>query len=306
MDRVGIVIVTCNSEAVIGECLDAALRTGADVVVVDNASADGTGEVVARRGARLIANAENRGFAAGVNQGISALETSLILLLNPDAVLVSGLDELAKWCSRPEAAGAGGCLIGSDGRAQVGFMVRRFPTPPALICEALLINRLWPRNRVNWHYRCLDLDYAMPMAVEQPAGAFLMIRRDVWSQLGGFDEGYHPVWFEDVDFCRRAALAGYTLYYVPEGVAKHTGGHSILKVGLEIRPFYWYRSLLRYSARHFRPGTVRVIALAVIAGAMLRWGAGVLPRRGRQSNTGYRRVIRLARRYLWSGGRVAG
>ena len=128
-------------------------------------------------------------------------------------------------------------------------MVRRFPTPAALILEALLLNRVWPNNPVNRRYRALDLKIDAPAPVEQPAGAFLMVRRAVWEELGGFDEGFYPLWFEDVDFCRRAANRGYLLYYVPAAVAKHTGAHSIPQLTVEMRRFYWYGSLLRFTCQ---------------------------------------------------------
>jgi N-acetylglucosaminyl-diphospho-decaprenol L-rhamnosyltransferase len=270
MSDIGIVIVTYNSSAEIGACLDAALESGAEVVVVDNASHDGTIAEVARRGVRLIANPENRGFAAAVNQGFLVLNHPYVLLLNPDAVLQTGLEALREACDLPQSGGAGGRLVGSDGCPQVGFMVRRLPTPGALIMEALLLNRLWPNNPINRRYRALDLDSTRRSEVEQPAGAFLMIRREVWQELGGFEEQFRPLWFEDVDFCRRARVLGYRLYYAPQAVAKHTGGHSIPQISVEMRRVYWYRSLLRYSARHFRPLSFRAVSLAVVVGSMLR------------------------------------
>ncbi len=230
MSAIGIVIVTYNSAEEIGPCLDAAVATGADLVVVDNASHDGTIAEVACRGVRLIANTENRGFAAAVNQGFLVLNSTYVLLLNPDAVVQSSLEPLCEACDLPRTAGAGGKLLDREGRPQVGFMVRRFPTPGALVLEALLLNRVWPGNPVNRQYRALDLDPNRRATVEQPAGAFLMLRRKVWEELGGFDEGFRPLWFEDVDFCRRAADRGYVLQYIPEAVAKHTGGHSITQL----------------------------------------------------------------------------
>ena len=196
MDGVGIVVVTYNSGGEIGACLDAAMGRCNALVVVDNASSDGTLAEVQRRGARLIANRANRGFAAAVNQGVAALDCSHILLLNPDAVLLTGLEALRAACDLPGAAGAGGKTVNPDGTPQVGFMVRQLPSPGVLILEALLLNRVWPDNPLNRRYRGLGLDYSKRMVVEQPAGAFLMIRRAVWSELGGFDEGFHPLWFE--------------------------------------------------------------------------------------------------------------
>src|ERR1035438_5667085 len=108
MAEIGIIIVTYNSEAEIGASLDAALLTGADVVVVDNGSHDRTIAEVARRGVRLIANPSNQGFAAAVNQGFAALDCPYVLLLNPDAVLESGLEPLREACGPPPPPRGGG------------------------------------------------------------------------------------------------------------------------------------------------------------------------------------------------------
>ena len=235
---IGIIIVTYNSAAEIGACLDAALATGAEMVVVDNASQDGTIAEVAPPRCAADRQSENRGFAAAVNQGFAALKSPYVLLLNPDAVILSSLEPLRQACDLPGAAGAGGRLVDADGHPQIGFMVRRLPTPAALILEALLLNRIWPDNPVNRRYRAWIWTSSSRSAVEQPAGAFLMVRRAVWQELGGFDEGFFPLWFEDVDFCRQSGEIGdISLYYVPEAVAKHTGGHSIPQLSVEMRRF---------------------------------------------------------------------
>ena len=301
MAEIGIIIVTYNSEAEIGASLDAALLTGAAVVVVDNGSRDRTIAEVARRGVRLIANPSNRGFAAAVNQGFAALDSPYVLLLNPDAVLRSGLEPLREACDLPGSAGAGGRLLDAGGRAQIGFMVRQLPTPATLIMEAVLLNRIWPGNPVNRRYRGLALDYSTRLRVEQPAGAFFMVRRAVWRELGGFDEGFFPLWFEDVDFCRRAADRGYDLYYVPEAVAKHTGAHSIRRLAVEMRRVYWYCSLLRYSARHFRPMAFRAVCLAVVAGSLPRSIAESILDRSLKPLVAYGKVVGFASRSLLFG-----
>jgi N-acetylglucosaminyl-diphospho-decaprenol L-rhamnosyltransferase len=301
MSEIGIIIVTYNSAAEIGACLDAALPTGAEIVVVDNASSDATVTEVARRGVRLIANSSNRGFAGAVNQGISALNCPYVVLLNPDATLQTGLESLREACDRPGAGGAGGQLLDAGGRAQTGFMVRRLPTPAALILEALLLNRIWPGNPVNRRYRGLDLDYSNDLQVEQPAGAFFMVRRSVWQELGGLDEGFFPIWFEDVDFCRRILDRGLALYYVPRTVAKHTGAHSIPSLSVEMRRFYWYRSLLLYSAKHFGPASFRLVCLAVVTGSILRSIGESALQRSLKPMAVYLKVVRLASRCFWSG-----
>jgi len=296
MLEAGIVVVTYESEAEIGACLDSALPTGAEIVVVDNASKDRTCQEVTRRNVRLITNPENRGFAAAVNQGIRVLDTPFVLLLNPDARLQTSLDALIECSRRPGVAGAGGKLVDAAGIAQAGFAVRSLPSPAALICETLLVNRMWPRNPVNWHYRCLGFDFSKPSDVEQPAGAFLMIRRDVWQELNGFDERFYPLWFEDVDFCWRARLRGYRMCYTPNAVAKHTGGHSLAKISLENRQLYWYRSLLGFVAKHCRSSTARMVCAAVILGSIPRMLLGVAALRSLTPIAVYGKVMALAGR----------
>ena len=301
MSDIGIVVVTHNSEAHIGPCLDAILPTGAEIVVVDNQSADRTIAEAARRGVRLVANPDNQGFAAAVNQGFAVLNSAYVLLLNPDAILQGGLEALREACCLPGAAGAGGCLLDAHGCPQIGFMVRQLPTAATLVLEVLLLNKIWPNNPVNRRYRGLGMDYSARFQVEQPAGAFLMVPRTVWLELGGFDEGFSPLWFEDVDFCRRAVNRGHRLYYVPRAVAIHTGGHTIQKLTVEKRRVYWYRSLLRYSAKHFRPLAFRVVCLAVVAGSLLRSLGESILYRSVQPLAAYAKVVRHASRCFLFG-----
>jgi N-acetylglucosaminyl-diphospho-decaprenol L-rhamnosyltransferase len=302
MRDVGIVIVTYNSASEIGACLDAAMSTGAEVIVVDNASTDGTLELVRqRRGAALVANPVNRGFAAAVNQGIRLVTADYILLLNPDAVLKGSLKPLRAACAVPGAGAAGGKLVDFQGAVQAGFSVRRLPTPVVLAFEVLLVNRLWPGNPANCHYRCYDLKYDEPAEVEQPAGAFLMIRRQVWEELGGLDEQFYPIWFEDVDFCKRLRDRGYHVYFEPDAVAAHRGGHSIRKILLENRELYWYGSLLKYAFKHFHSGASRLLCLAVLVGSLMRMAMGIVLQRSPRPILAYGRVMRLAGRYFLFG-----
>jgi len=184
---------------------------------------------------------------------------------------------------------------------QVGFMIRQLPTAGSLALEVLLLNRIWPTNPLNRHNRLLEADYSKQFPVEQPAGAFLMVRRKVWEELGGLDEEFYPLWFEDVDFCRRIKERGMLLYYVPHAVAKHTGGHSIPTLTVEMRRFYWYRSLLRYSSKSFHRWTFAVVCVAVVVGSLIRGVAESAIGRDLKPAESYGRVIRLAGRSLFCG-----
>jgi GT2 family glycosyltransferase len=274
---VGAVIVTYNSAEVILSCLDALAEMAPDVAatVVDNASSDDTlKHARMRSGIKIVANADNRGFAGASNQGFRETEADHILLLNPDVRLRTSLVALVEACQ--EHGLAAGQLTGPDGRPQAGFTIRRFPTPLSMIFELLGINRLWPGNPVNRRYRYQDRDLEQPGPVEQPAGALLMIRRDVWERLDGFDENFHPVWFEDVDFCRRAVESGYRIEYVPQVRAEHVGGHSVKKLSSARKQEYWYDSLIRYAGKHFRPWQYRGICLAAVLSMVPRTVAGMI------------------------------
>ncbi len=295
MKRVAVVIVTYNSAAEIGGCLDSlAPIPDIEIVVVDNASADTTREVIASHpshsSVNLIANMVNAGFAAAVNQGVRATTAPFVLLLNPDAHVVRGLDALASRCALPGIGAAGGMLVTPGGVPQTGFMARNLPSPTALIFEVLGINRVWPGNPVNWHYRCMSLDPMILASVEQPAGAFLMFPRMVWERLGGLDERFTPLWFEDVDFCARIKQAGLRAYYDPAASATHSGSHSIGALSVKNREKYWYGNLLEYAARHYGALAFRAVCSAVVLGSLLRAARGFAV---------YGSVIRLAaRRFL--------
>lgn len=294
MARVAIVVVSYESSEVIGGCLEAALRIpDAELLVVDNSPNDDTRKVVAGYGVRLLANARNAGFAGGVNQGVRASSAPLILLLNPDVRVETNIDALIACFADGAVGGAGGLLVGEDGKPQAGFMARQLPTATALAFEALGVNRLWPGNPVNWQYRCRGKDPMAATFVDQPAGAFFMFRRSAWEEIGGFDERFWPVWFEDVDFCARMRAAGHLVRYEPGARAVHRGGHSVGAIPLEIREKYWYGSLLKYAAKHYHPVAFGLVCLSVAAGAAGRAVLG-FPRGGLRVFGVYSSVIRLA------------
>ena len=300
MSRTGVVVVTYNSADVIERCLNSC--DGLPVVVVDNASSDHTRELVqARSAVRLVANEGNRGFAAAVNQGVEALDTELILLLNPDAELQTPIAPLEEACSMAGTGLASGRLVDQNGADQTGFTLRRFPTAWALAFEVLGINGLMRWNPVNRNYRCLDVQLDRPGEVDQPPGAFLMFRRDVWQRLGGFDTHFHPVWFEDVDFEKRARDLGLKIQYLPQVTARHQGGNSIAKLDESCRELYWYASLLRYASKHFRPYAYRGVSAAVVLGSMFRAVVGVVRWRSLKPVAIYAKVVQIAGAGLFTG-----
>ena len=302
--------MTYNSASVIEACLDSLrhLAPGVRAVVVDNASSDDTVARVRRYTDVLcLANTTNRGFAAAVNQGTRAAtrvsatrDADAILLLNPDVELTTPIEPLSRACQSHGLAA--GQLTDAQGAPQTGFTIRRLPTPAALVFELLGVNRMWKSNPVNRNYRYLDRDPQQPGPVEQPAGAFLMVRRDVWDRLGGMDEAFYPVWFEDVDFCRRAVNAGFRTEYVPSVTARHKGAHSVGKLPAGCRRVYWCDSLLKYASKHFQAKQIKGVCGALAISTVIRGLVGVLQERNLDSLAASLRIVRVAARRLLSGG----
>jgi N-acetylglucosaminyl-diphospho-decaprenol L-rhamnosyltransferase len=267
----GVVVVTHNSDAVLGACLESCRKfVNAPVVVVDNASTDNSVTVARDAGVLVCANTENRGFAAAVNQGVNQLGTELILLLNPDAELVSSVEPLVLACLDPQVGASAGALVDEEThQPQKGFSVRRFPNATTLVFETLGINRLVAWNPVNRQYRCADLNLSDTASIEQPAAAFFLFRRDAWADVGGFDESFHPIWFEDVDFCKRLINREWVIRYIPQAIAAHRGGHSAMKLESYQKRSYWFGSLLRYARKHCSSSGFRMVCAAVLLRSLL-------------------------------------
>jgi len=302
--RCSAIIVTHNSGVTIQACLEALAGQECDIIVVDNASGDDTvqrvEEFVAWSPARLIANETNAGFAAAVNQGARQAEGDVLLILNPDAIAEPGAVAALQRCiDATHAAAVGGALLGTEGQPARGFAFRRIPTLAPLVCEALLVNQLWPGNPVNRQYRCLDADYSQPQEVEQPAGACLAVNRTMWDKLGGFDEQFFPVWFEDVDFCQRLRGEGGRVFYCPEARFHHSGAHSVGQLSFRARQIFWYGNMLLYAKKHFSQGQVRVLRLAIVGGMLLRSVAAIFGARQRplaETLAGYWNITAIVRK----------
>ena len=294
-----IVIVTFNSAEHIESCLRSLNEPGWERIVVDNASHDATVERArAVSGTLVLANPENRGFAAAVMQGARAARGPVLLLLNPDVTAEAGALAALRAAVEPDGvAAAGGRLLNPDGTTQVGFTVRRFPTLATALAEVLLFNRLFPRNLWNTRYRCLDLNYDQPAEVEQPAGACLLVKRHAWEEAGGLDEEFFPLWFEDVDLCRRLRARSGRIVYEPRARFRHAGGHSVASLAASARQLYWYRNLLRYFGKHHGSLAAGVLRGAVLVGMLLRMLAitvGARPQPGgwHADMSAYAQVIR--------------
>jgi GT2 family glycosyltransferase len=150
-------------------------------------------------------------------------------------------------------------------------------------------------------YKRQDLDLTKTQTVEQPAGALFLFRRDDWEELGGFDERYFPVWFEDVDFARRFRDSGGTIVLEPSVLALHVGGHSVQKLTDASRIRFWYGSLLRYVVQHFGAVPRRLVAGCVLFGLAARCILGIFLLRGWPALGAHLDCIRLSARCVVLG-----
>ena len=255
-----VVIVNWNGGALLRACLAslAAVRDAetVQVTVVDNASGDDSLADLPPlpRPLRLIRNTENLGFGRACDQGAAAGDAPAILFLNPDTQVEPDALGVARAAlmADPRTGIVGARLVDPDGRT--ARSCARTPSAPGLLGRALALDRL---GLVRPHF-LRDWDHAEDRAVDQVMGAFLMIRRDLFQALDGFDPRFFVYW-EDVDLCARARAAGYAVRHVAGAVARHEGQGTTRQVRAR-RLFYFLRSQILYAGKHH--GLIAALALA--------------------------------------------
>jgi GT2 family glycosyltransferase len=250
-----VAIVNWNTRQMLLDALDSIYKAPPsfpfEVIVVDNASADGSAAATAERfpQAVLIANADNTGYAEGNNQAIKTARSTYILLLNPDVLLPpGGLERAVGFMeTHPEAGALGVRQVHPDGRLQRS--VRGFPTPVTVLWELLGLSQFFPNSRLFGAYRMTWFDYTHIAEVDQPMGTFLLMRRAVVEQVGMLDEAF-PIFFNEVDWCLRCKRAGWKIYFTPDVEIVHYGGASTTQVGAAMA---WEsrRGLLKFYAKHY-------------------------------------------------------
>jgi GT2 family glycosyltransferase len=228
------VIVTFNSREMTADCvaeLDEPLIER--VIVVDNGSSDGTAEHLRERfGERvqIVPMDPPAGFAAACNAGARVSDAPYVLFLNSDILTTPGaVDRLVSELERDQGAvAAGGRLVNPDDlTTQERYKPRRFPGLAVLATTLLGIEDAWPGNPVTRHHLGADIDESSTQVVEQPAAAALMVRRDDFVAVGGFDERFW-FWYEDIDLLKRLHERGRILW-VPDAAFRHIGGASFSK-----------------------------------------------------------------------------
>jgi GT2 family glycosyltransferase len=246
-------IVSYRTPDLLASCLSAVEQQRADldlhVTVVDNASGDGSADLVAERfpWVHLVRNSRNIGFGPAHNQTLrqSATRARHLLVLNADAAPCPGsLRALVTFLdAHPDVAVVGPRLRYPDGPVQPSR--RRFPSPLTLFLESTQAQRFWPDNRVLRRYYVSDRSDDHTQDVDWLVGACLCVRAEAARQVGVFDERFF-LYSEELDWCRRFRAAGWRVVYYPEAEVVHLEGAST-RLDLSARDRHFQASKLRYA-----------------------------------------------------------
>jgi len=273
--RLAVVTVSYYSGAQLLTMVDSVRRqSDAPVVVANNAADDDLASLAELPGVRVERMPGNVGYGTAVNRAVAALGADAsgfdwYLVVNPDVEFVAGsIGLLVAAAEANGRAGAVGPLI----RTAAGTVypsARRLPSLSVGIGHALFAN-IWLGN--PWTARYLE-DARDPSQAREPgwvSGSCMLLRREAFEQVGGFDESYF-MYFEDVDLCRRIAHAGWRILYAPTAEVVHTGGHATLKpdVGRAMLVAH-HRSAYRYLSRRYRAWYLWPLRLALRVGLAVR------------------------------------
>lgn len=236
-----------------------------EVFVVDNASSDGSAEMVRAEfpAVHLIANSGNLGFAKANNQAIALAAGRFILLLNPDMRV--GVDTLEKTLrfaeANPQATVVGCHLVDENG--QTVRQIRRFPKFFDQLLITLKVPHLIP-GAVNG-YLCAGFDYGQAARVDSIRGAFFLINREAYRKIRGLDKPYlderYFIWFEEVDFCREVYRLGGEVWYTPAAECVDYVGASFSQVGRGQGQKYFSDSMLKYFKKWGKKWEYRILKI---------------------------------------------
>jgi N-acetylglucosaminyl-diphospho-decaprenol L-rhamnosyltransferase len=288
----GIVIVNWNTRDYLRDCLASVFASEGltyGVVVVDNASTDGSAEMVRTffPQAELIASEVNKGYPYGNNLGLRRLgfdgkcgaETTATLpryalLLNPDTVIPpDALHDMVRFLDQHPPYGiAGPKLVLADGSLDLACR-RSFPTAEVSFYRMVGLSRLFPRSRRFGRYNMTYLDPDQGAEVDSVVGAFMMVRYEAIEQVGLLDEAFF-MYGEDLDWAYRMRQAGWKAYYHPEVVVRHYKRAASRQSARARDEFY--RAMLIFYRKHYRAQTPAWLHWLILAGLILKGGRPII------------------------------
>lgn len=252
--ELSIIIVSWQVKELLKKCLKSIERFAGDldyeILVVDNASIDGTTTMVKKEfpQIKLIANSKNLGFAAANNQALKIAQGNYLLLLNPDTEILPGsLQKSLDFLKTKSKAGIIGCQILNPDKTRQPS-VRRFPGFWPIFLIFLKLPKFFHFKSVD-NYLAKNFDYNQTQTVDQVMGAFMLIKKEALAKIGYLEEKFF-LWFEEVDFCLRAKEAGYEVYYFAAAQIVHYGGQSFDQQKLVKKQWRFFVSALTYFHKH--------------------------------------------------------
>ncbi len=271
-----IIIVSWNVRELLLACLSALPAAigetlSYEIIVVDNASSDGTVAAVeaACPEVKIIANRDNMGFTAGNNQGLAEAQGRYVLFLNPDTQPLPGsIAELVRFLeSSPDVGIVGPRLWYGDGRPQPSR--RRFPTLPILFTESTIIQHYCPNLPLFKRFVMADQPDDTPQEVDWLVGAALLARREVIAQIGPWDEAFF-MYSEELDWCKRAKEAGWRIAYNPAAEIIHFEGKSS-EQAVARRDIAFFSSRIHYTRKYYGRGWAESLRWWLLATFVFQW-----------------------------------
>ncbi|MEW6407314.1 MAG: glycosyltransferase family 2 protein [Patescibacteria group bacterium] len=255
MSKLSIIIVTYNSENLIGSCLDSIFKTAGglelEVIIIDNNSQDDAVNVVKTRfpQARLIENKENVGFARAVNQGIKMSQGEFVLLLNPDMrVLDKAIKSSLEFLETNPKVGILGAQLLYPKTLKVQPSFGRFPSVFTEFLQAFGLHKILPWGRFIPKNIFSFWKFKKICRVDWLGGGFMMVKKEVFDKVGLLDEKFF-MYLEDIDFCYRAKQVGFEVYYFPKAKVIHHHMASAKK-DLSKPIIYEAKSLIYYFKKY--------------------------------------------------------
>jgi N-acetylglucosaminyl-diphospho-decaprenol L-rhamnosyltransferase len=275
---VSAVVVNYNARAVLAGCVASLRDEGIEeVVVVDNASVDGSDRVLCAADPEVtwLPSGSNLGYGRAANLGAARTRAPAVLVCNADVLVHQGAVAalVASLDADPSIGIVGPRLLNSDG--SVYPSARSFPSLVDAVGHGVL-GTVWAGNPFSRRYKLLDWDHRSERRVDWVSGACLLVRRRAWDEIGGFDPSFF-MYMEDVDLCWRARRAGWTVTYQPAGEVTHAQGVSTNAVPYRMILAH-HRSLWRFGCRT-TTGWRRSLLPAVGAGLAARAGVACLQHR---------------------------
>ena len=272
---VAVVLVTYQSARDLAMCLGSLERAAGphplEVVVVDNASTDASVEIARGYGAKVIENHANTGLSRAVNRGVAATAAPWLLIANPDTWLSPGsLRRLLSTGAGQRVGCVGPHLSNPDGSDYPTG--RRFPSLTIGAAHAALAP-LWPDNPATRRYHMSGIDRSRPLEVDWVSGACMLVRRQAFEEVGGFDPGYF-MFFEEMDFCLRLHRTGWRIVFDPLAEVKHVVGGSTRSAPYR-KVVHHHRSALRFYCRRYARDPRLVLAPAVAGFLAVRAAASL-------------------------------